>query len=111
MRAHAVWTFFHNGTVWTTHFGRGEWRWVSKAAAAAALAAASAAGLGLRLEASLLNVSLPGLPPVAWDVLLNRPRSAFLLTPTGAYESRWMGLRVDRLAHVFDVANEQFDIG
>ncbi|CAE8615709.1 unnamed protein product [Polarella glacialis] len=58
-----------------------------------------------------LSASLPGLPNGSWDVIFNRPRTAFLMSQAGDAEAKveWFGLRADKVNQVFITANEFFE--
>eukprot|EP00927_Polykrikos_kofoidii_P054966 TRINITY_DN49293_c0_g1_i1.p1 TRINITY_DN49293_c0_g1~~TRINITY_DN49293_c0_g1_i1.p1 ORF type:complete len:385 (+),score=50.14 TRINITY_DN49293_c0_g1_i1:102-1256(+) len=106
LRASSIWNFQSSGTVWTDRWGKGTWRWPVRTGARSAVVADA------QRARDILHVELPGLEPSEWEVLFNRPRTAFLLTdlhkPSSA--AAWFGLRSNRVNQVFEVANEQFEL-
>lgn len=94
VRASGVMSFRPNGTVWSSHFGPGAWRRPEVAQARDAL-----------------FLRMPDLPPASdgvWEVLFNRGRSSFVVSPEGSIETKWFGIRADKISQVFKIENEMF---
>lgn len=102
VRAAGVVRFSTDGGVWTSHWGKGLWQQQQEIKGTAA---------SRQTEGDWMRISLQGLQNEAsgsWELLWNRGRSAFLLTPEGGEYSRWFGMQAEKATQPIRIANEHF---
>lgn len=107
IRSVSVMSFKPDGLIFSSHFGEGAWQ----APDAPVGPEASLRPVALGGHRDFVSFVMPFLPPEGpgvWEALFNSGRSAFVLTPPGSTQTRWFGIRADRVAQVFRVASESF---
>mmetsp|Transcript_162841 Transcript_162841/g.517356 ORF Transcript_162841/g.517356 Transcript_162841/m.517356 type:complete len:368 (-) Transcript_162841:328-1431(-) len=81
--------------VWSSHFGEGSWM--------------QPPGGEVRDTLFMRLLFLPPASDGVWEVLFNRGRSSFVLSPEGAVETKWFGVRADKIRQLFKIENERFE--